>query len=229
MSDTQTHRQAITDGLDPKLTMYRFRSDPPLMVQYAGLWGAWWGGETLTVPAGIKVVLATVVASGPAENAPLGVLPWTILQCHSFGPDDPQWAALLDTLRPEIEARANENRADRRCPGRLVFDPSQDVHSTRRIQKPDDLQQYTIERVEVGTGNASAPRPVSVLQRERIEYGVFRGRSDDLRPQPVTVFLERLVPKRQQAGQRLNSESGFARTSSLLSAVEEWRTWVVLT
>jgi hypothetical protein len=82
-----------------------------------------------------------------------------------------------------------------------------------------------VARAEEATPGA---RPANSLQRERIEFQVFRGRQPDLRLQPLRVFVERKLPKRQIVGQRLRSESGFARVSDLLSAVGEWRTWILL-
>ena len=101
----------------------------------------------------------------------------------------------------------------------------QDDMARRQLVDPTLLQDYTLRRDD---SQSTAVRPRNVIDRERIAYNVFRGRADDLQPQPLQVYIERNVPKRVALGQRLHSESGLSKAATLLSAVGEWRTWILL-
>ena len=101
----------------------------------------------------------------------------------------------------------------------------QDDMARRQLADPTLLQDYTLRRED---SKSTTVRPQNVIDRERIAYNVFRGRVDDLQPQPLQVYIERSVPKRVVLGQRLHSESGLSKEATLLSAVGEWRTWIVL-
>ena len=63
--------------------------------------------------------------------------------------------------------------------------------------------------------------------RERIEYQVFQGQTDEPLPN-VHLWMEHRLPKHQQVSQRLNAESGLVKEGDLLSAVKSWDTWVLL-
>lgn len=223
------HRTAITDALSPDLPMRLFNRQGN-MSQYIGLWGAWWGDDPTISVRGLKVVLATTTGEAPripAEGTlPLSSIPWVILQLQAVDATDKVFDRLMAAVRTDLDKRiAMQIPNSRRCAGRIVYDATQDVHSLRTIQSPAALEAFTVTRVDEPT---NGPQPTRALQRERVEFKVFRGRHDDLHPQPVRVFMERRLPKRQSAGQRLRSETGFAKVSDLLSAVQEWRTWIVL-
>ena len=107
-----------------------------------------------------------------------------------------------------------------------MYESAQEHMSRKKLVDPDILEGYTLTRVdELAEGSI---RPQSIINRERIQYNVFRGNMDDLRPQQLTVFIERVIPKKVVLGQRLHTESGLTKTATLLSAVSEWRTWIVL-
>ena len=222
------HRSALSEALDPAIGMTALRSKGR-MVQHIGLWGLWWGSDGVS-PDGMKVILATVHtmltdAPHPPNRTTLGDLPWVVLQLQSLTPSDPIWDAATAALKDDIVAHGNhEKGAGLRCPGRITYDPSQDVHNFRKVAQPDVLQGYTIERIDGPTDVV----PAVTLTRTRIPYTVFRGAVNDLRPQPLRIFMERPLPRKQQVGQRLQTESGFARRSDLMSAVGEWRTWILL-
>jgi hypothetical protein len=174
------------------------------------------------------VSTTTVVQErAPPNRTTLADLPWVILQLQSLAPSDPIWEQVVATLQTEIGEQAQrEQGADTRCPGRLTYDPSQDAHNFRRVAEADVLQGYAIERID--DPGKDAVGPGAVMTRTRIPYRVFRGGISDRRAQPVRVFLERPLPRRQQVAQRLQAESGFAQKSDLMAAVGEWRTWIVL-
>ena len=217
------HRAAITRALGPDIPMRIFKREGS-MTQYIGLWGAWWGDDNSV--RGLKVILATAVSAGASDGVPLAEVPWVVLQLQAADQSDQVFDKLLGALQGDVDKRmATETRSARRCPGKIVFDSTQEVHSVRSLRNPEALEEYTVARSEEATPGA---RPANSLQRERIEFQVFRGRQPDLRLQTLRVFVERKLPKPQIVGQRLRSESGFARVSDLLSAVGEWRTWILL-
>lgn len=219
------HRTAINEALDAEVGMAALRSKNR-MVQHIGLWGVWWGSPDSSAPDGMKVLLTSVRADAagalPANRVPLRDLPWEVLQLQSLAPSDPIWDAACRVLQSDIEEHSRQAGASTQCTGRITYNPSQDVHNFRTVAQPDVLQGYSIERVDGPT--AGDDGPASLPMRTRVPYRVFRGVAGDMRSQPLRVYLERPLPRKQQVGQRLQTESGFARTGDLMSAVGEWKT-----
>lgn len=157
---------------------------------------------------------------------PLNALPATPMQFQAIGPEDSIWPTVYKSLKDEIESSSYGAGVPPRCSGKLTYDSMQEDMSRRKMNDPELLQDYTIVRVdEEPTGS----KPVEANNRKRIQYSVHRGRPEDLRVQPMDVFIERQVSKRVPLGQRLQSETGLTRTTTLLSAVNDWHTWIVLT
>ena len=172
------------------------------------------------------VIVTTPTASNLATNMQLQLIPWNIMQLQSLKPDEKTWGDVYKVLLTDIDNQKKQTPQTQRCMGKLVYNSMQEDMSRRTLKTPDLLQGYTISRVD--DEQTGGVRPQSVIDRERIPYNVFKGRPDDLHKQPIQVFIERLVPKKLALGQRLHSESGLAKTATLLSAVGEWRTWIVL-
>lgn len=221
--EIQRHRIVLSEALDPDILMMPFRSQGQL-TQHIGLWSVWWSTDPDT-PIGMKVVLATTTTTAAAalSSNHLGTLPWIILQLQSIGFNDAIWDEALRTLRPEVDRLAREQD---RCAGRIYYDPAQDVHIMRRVKHPEALQGYRVTRIDDAAANESpVVRPVSTLLRNRIQYAVTHNRE----PQPITCYLENILPRRSIPGQRLKGgESGMMKESDLLAAVGEWRTWIML-
>lgn len=232
-----TLRGVITEALGADLPMHSMQGRDGMQL-WVGMWGTWWvNGDN---PAA-KIVLATVRATGGARLVspqPLRTLPWVVLQLQVVEEGQPIWDTVVAILHDAFQLP--DPRSDRRCPGRVAYDPVQEVHALRRVADPQRLASFKIVRVdrdaELRRPNAGAratygddgPRPVNTLQRERIPYHVFQGREGDLQPQAVQVFVERCLPRQMLLGQKLHAETGMVKESNLLAAVSEWHTWIVL-
>ena len=192
--------------------------------QYVGLWSVWWSNEGEI--ASVRVVIATVSRSDAAvpEQVKLPGLPWVIMQLQALSPEDQMWPQVYKALQEEIHAKGQEVPSTKRCPGTIAYETSQIDNARRELVDPEKLQDYTITRVDESVG----PRPMEVRHRKRVQYHVHRGAEDNLRLQPLCVFIEKLVSKRAPLSQRLHSETGLSRVSTLLSAVNDWHTWIVL-
>lgn len=223
------HRSVLNHVLGgDQLRMGLLRQDERFNT-HCGLWSVWWlnGGEV----GGAKVVLATTPRTSSqksVETIPLEQLPWVVLQLQILTPDDPVWASVYRVLRDSMEARSGEPVP---CQGRIHYNARQ-VQSNldrREMVDPDLLQDYTVVRVDDDGTSNGGPRPANTPNRRRIPYRVYRGRPDDTRVQPMQVFIERPVPKRAPLGQQMRPDTGLTRTSTLLSAVNDWHTWIILT
>ena len=113
-----------------------------------------------------------------------------------------------------------------RCYGRLTYDASQRAHTHRTIRDAASLEEYALAREDAGVDHTDRPR--SVIGLDRVAYTVYRGREDQPQLQALKVFVEKPQTRHPQAGHMLHSEYGFAKRGTLLGAVGEWRTWIVL-
>jgi hypothetical protein len=224
-SNMSDHRTAITKSLGGDISMHLLKKNNNAKV-YVGLWSLWWSDEVTL--AGAKVIIATTTTQDVfPDHLQLEAVPWSILQLQTMQPEELVWGEVYRVLTPDIEAKQKETTQQLpRCTGRLMYESAQEDMSRKKLVDPDILEGYTLTRVdELAEGSI---RPQSIINRERIQYNVFRGNMDDLRPQQLTVFIEGVIPKKVVLGQRLHTESGLTKTATLLSAVSEWRTWIVL-
>lgn len=140
------------------------------------------------------------------------------------------WARLQNALREDF-ARGFPDRSDQRCAGRITFVPLQDMHAVRRLANKQILEAYRLRRVERAL-HRGGPRPVTTVQRDRVEYRAFvggeEGSETSLQPTPITVFVERSRPRNMVLSQELHKDYGFTRDGTLLGAVGEFRTWITL-
>jgi hypothetical protein len=219
------HREVLNHVLGDDLPMQLLQQHAT-MNQYVGLWSVWWSntGEVASARLVVATVLRTVT---PPENASLKNLSWVVLQLQTMSPEDEKWPLVYKTLYQEIDARSRDPGNRQACPGRLAYDTVQSNAVKHQLVDADLLEEYTITRVD-DSETRSDPKPIQVNNRKRIQYLVYRGKESDLRLQPVQVFIEKLVSKRAPLSQRLHSETGLSKTTSLLSAVNDWRTWIVL-
>jgi hypothetical protein len=224
MSD---HRNLINHVLGDDLSLRLFRQNDK-MNQYVGLWSLWWSnsGDISTV----RLIFATVPRTtdpAPPENAALKTLPWVVLQLQALSPDDHMWPLVYKTLHAEMDAKMRDMPSTQACPGKITYETLQSNTAKRQLVDPEMLQEYTIMRVD-NPEDRPDPRPLEISNRKRVQYLVYRGRETDLREQPLQVFIEKLMSKRAPLSQRLHSETGLSKTTTLLSAVNDWHTWIVL-
>lgn len=235
-------------ALDENLDMYLFIGMPPGDAIFIGLWSTWTiGGEA---PAA-KVVMATVPAdSGLPVNLgmtrqpiPLSVLPWRILQLQVVHQNDKArdpsgrgslWDAIRTIMKPAFDRlEASDARHD--CNSRIFFDAEARVHASRRIASPEFLNLCTIERVD-DKEERLPQMPMETLTRAIIQYRVTRmptliGNKNAVNEEDaasVYVCIEQKLSKNTVLGQVLHRETGVVRESNLLSAMEEWRTWILV-
>ena len=220
------HRNVINHALGQDLSMRLLRQNERHN-QYVGLWSVWWSNAGDI--ASVRVVIATVVRnnSGAPEQMNLVGLPWVILQLQALSPEDLMWPQVYKTLQEEIHAKGQETPSAKRCPGMIAYETAQIDHARRELVDPERLQEYTITRVDDGNETVG-PRPMEVRNRKRVPYLVHRGTEDNLRLQPLHVFIEKEGSKRAPLSPGLHSETGLSKVSTLLSAVNDWHTWIVL-
>lgn len=240
------HRALLTDSIDRDLTMHRYREGTGGLVQYVGLWGLWLrpDGE----PTVLRVLLATVTWP-PAEAGEvkparlrLGDLPWVVLQLQTIQADQSQggpgcassdlWPSIRAVLAPDIEAGIDaEGEAGCAVSGiRMMYDPKQRNEKVRAFRDEAVLQAYRIQRLDVNEcdGHPVEVRPAVSLDRERVCYRVHNMIDGKAVPAPVTVFLEKTIPRQRMLWQCLQREAGYVRDGDLRGALGEAKTWIVL-
>ena len=219
------HRNAITDALAADLPMVSLRRGNDF-VQYVGLWSVWWLNNP--EPAGMKVVLATVVrADAPVtDHSTLAELRWCLLQLQSLNASDASWGDIRTALHEATARYELEQESTKRCPGRVTYETVQTGQVHRQPADPAFLETYVLRRVE--NPDAKAVRPRDGEQRRRIEYSVLRGRPDDLKPQALRIFTEQVKPRKASLSDRISTETGVAKETTMRAAVGEFRTWIVL-
>lgn len=226
----ESFQDYVNDALAPDLPMRLLKEDARVAV-YAGLWGTWWPNDEKRLA---KVVLATVPKDDGNPKAPPGpinleALDWLILQLQTFDEECAIWGAALGALlRDDLAAadKATASRAGRPSKGmRLQYNQVTENIQTRQILDPTWFSTIPMLQTnpddETSTDDdATAARPVSVLNRKRVQYTLPEFEN-------VRVFIEQPVTK-QPLQQKLNGNFGLMRESNLLSALNEWRTWIVL-
>ena len=205
--------------------MYHFRLDANLGVSlYAGLWSTWLLNDHNRAA---KFVFATVRCPStppPPVRCPLSELKaWSVLQLQIIDEDSHLWAPLQQTLATEFaEQLARMDRAGipqaassaRRR--NLVYDPSSANTTIRPLAEADRLTK--IDVVLLDEPSDAAPQPL--VNRRRVEYFVplIVG---------VRVFVEKPTAKQAVVSQMM-ADSGLQREGTMLGAINEWRTWIVM-
>jgi hypothetical protein len=142
------------------------------------------------------------------------------------------WEAIHQLLHKEFAQLEGQDTTGDECKQRVFFHGEAKIHSMRRMRDRDWLNACTIERED-----DAAQRP-EVAPTETIGRAVVPYRATFM---PVTlppvahatlpevwVHVERSVPRRTILGQAVQREKGFVRESTLLAAIEEWRTWLII-
>ena len=102
--------------------------------------------------------------------------------------------------------------------------------SGRQIEERSRLAKVCIQ--QISSPSDDRPRPEPNLTRQRVEYNrecVVRRISVTKLPdyENIRMFIEKPTTK-QILQQKLIADSGLTRDGTLLSAVNEWRTWIVV-
>lgn len=228
LSVVAQHRALITSAIDPTLVMHRFRQKPGLL-QYVGLLGTWLkqDGE----PSSARVLFATVREGddAPRDDAlPLDRLPWIVLQLQTLHANsaDTLWSDVRSILRSDMVVVDGDG-----CNStRITFDPKQRNENVRGFKDEEVLQAYKIHRVDDGAESDWTPavRPAVSIGRERVCYRVHNVIDGETVRAPLSVFLEKVIPKQRMLWQRLQREAGYVRDGDLRGALGEAKTWIVL-
>lgn len=235
----EDHRELLLASIDPDLSMRFFATRGAVHI-YLGLWATWWVNG---VNSEAKILVASVSAASnpsPPATARLADLPVHVLQFQtvserearesSTDPARLQWVQVAQILAADMEELRTETA--RRRPSRLTFDATQDTHQVRCFRDPDVLGAYRIRRLDLNGERrcalypGPAPCPAPTLNREMVVYECFNIIQGSRRSAPCWVYVERTVPRN---GRRVtqNKETGYVRDSDLLSAIGEWKTWLL--
>lgn len=208
---TRLMNQAIAPTLEMKLLQENDRH-----AMYVGMWSTWWINDTNAMA---KVILVTVMKE-PGTPAPRGpvplesLTPWIVLQFQTINDENPVWGRIQDILSSEFRPSATPKQPS----NKLVFDPSQATHQSRSLTEPDRLARLALE--QTSTPDAQAAKPSVALNRKRVEYG--------LPSIPhVRVFIEMNTTKKPLQ-QQMEADAGLVRTGTVLGAINEWKTWIVI-
>jgi hypothetical protein len=238
----EQHRDLLLSSIEPDLPMRFFVTRGAVHV-YIGLWATWWVNGANSEA---KIVIAGVPTAPGAPTAPLrptallGELPVRVLQFQTVtqhtgeGSADAArltWAQVAKILAADMES-LRENTEKRRGV-RLTFDATQDTHKLRCFRDPEVLGAYRIRRIDLATDalcvayNGPVPCPAKTMEREFVVYECYNTIADRKQSAPCWIYVERPVPKH---GQRVLNikETGYVKDSDLLSAIGEWKTWLVL-
>lgn len=202
-------------ALSSELPMRRLRQNTTVAL-YAGLWGS---HQPLDGKRTLRVILATVrnAVAGGKPSTTLGDLDWIILQLQTFDEDSPAWVELFNVLQADASKMdASSTNTPTANKNRIRYDPNSKNAHTMEMVNADWLSNVDLVQT---SADASVPRPLSVLDRKRVEY-ILPDRDD------IRVFIEQMVAK-QPLQQKMNALHGLSREASLLSAVNEWRTWIL--
>lgn len=212
--------QALIAGMAPKLVMRLLKENESLAV-YTGLWSAWTqpsvdGSSSVAA----KVVLITVQKQ-PDTSAPQGpiemdhLVPWVVFQTHSIDEESPVWKDVQRVLAEEFQTMTHDKTPSQK--GRLQFDPSQGNHAVRSMAEPNRLAAY---RLTQGSSGGDLPAPATVMDRKRVEYSIDNATG-------VRLFVEKYTT-RQPLQKHMDADSGLVRTGTVLGAINEWHTILVV-
>ena len=230
LAETDDMRKRIVDAFDPLIPMHMLQrqgkhqdDNSDGFCLYVGLWGAWWLNNQIK---GLKVIIATVrwSAFGPTGapmHASFGSLPWFIMQLQTVDAEHPKWDAIYAVLTNDMQTGADAEEAKTSCRERVVaYNPTQATHNMRQMAHPDVLAAMAIRRTEEVHKDS---QPARTLERDTVRYTLASDAGSIL-----NIFVERNTPKMPNMGNSINREKGLVKDSSLLSAIGEWRTWLVL-
>lgn len=213
-----TFQETLNKALSPKLPMRLLKHDANLVL-YMGLWSTWGVNEADHVAA--KVVLATALRDPTVPSPPplvtLDDLTWVVLQLQTVEAENPIWTNMHALLQAEFQTAPDESVEVRRRTQWLRYDPSTKNIQGKQLEQASLLSQVTVTQRAT---ERTAPRPTPTLTRQRVEYQVneYEG---------VRVFVEKQTTK-QPLQRQLNGDAGLTRDGTLLAAVNEWRTWIVI-
>ena len=217
---TDDMRRQLTTAIDGSLSMHLLQQQPNNgLCLYVGLWGVWMLNDQMH---GLKTLIATAHPYTPIvpPQTTLGQLPWFILQLQSMDEDHPLWPRIYDLLQGDIDNGIEKERADGACHPFLPYTATQANHSIRQFADPTCLSGMPIQRVDDPEGTTV---PFKTMDRDTVVYKMVPD------AKVATIFVERTTPKVPCAGMcGLNPERGLVKESSLLAAIGEWRTWIVL-
>ena len=226
VSTTDNLRFQLTRAIDDSVAMHLLQQQPGQagLCLYIGLWGMW---QLNTTMRGLKVILATSQwsAFGPHGAPPhtiLGEIPWFIMQMQCVDADHPLWERIQQVLAEDIAASAESEDAKRKCRVAVPFNSTQATQSIRPFKNQDYLADVRIQRID-------KPRtdhvPFKTMDRDTTLYGLSSEADAGL---ALQIIVERTTPKMPVMGSMLNQERGLVKDSSLLAAIGEWRTWIVI-
>lgn len=224
LSPTDGTRRQLTSAIDDSLPMHLLQQQPNNgLCLYVGLWGVWTLNDQIH---GLKTVIATVHPSTlgspmiPPQTT-LGTLSWFILQLQSMDEEHPLWERIYDILQGDIDQCIEKEETGGKCHPFLPFTATQATHSIRHFVNHAYLAGIPIQRVD-DANNGGGTVPFKTMDRDTIVYKMTA------HADAATIFVERTTPKVPCAGNMLNQERGLVKESSLLAAIGEWRTWIVL-
>jgi hypothetical protein len=221
LSPTDGMRRQLTAAIDDSLMMHLVQQQPNNgLCLYVGLWGVWTLNDQMH---GLKTLIVTIHPSTMGlsvipQTTTLGMLPWFIMQHQSMDEDHPLWQRIYDILRTDIEECIAKEEIEGKCHPFLPYTATQANHSIRKFADPTYLASMQIQRVD----NPEGGMPFKTMDRDTIVYKMATNAN------AATIFVERTTPKVPCAGNMLNQERGLVKESSLLAAIGEWRTWIVL-
>jgi hypothetical protein len=220
--DITTHRTELTKAIGPKVILHPLESSEGLHV-YVGLWSVWWVNGTSNH---LRILIATIRSRYTNQTPPVTVtldeVPWLILQMQSIDDRSHNWDRIHSLLREELDFTDTSVHTHQQ---NLTFNPSQTTAKSLKLQDPDALEHYIVRRADPSATDAGLQ---NTMQRNRVSYDVLKQEANSQTSQvPMRVILERAVPKHMALGQKIHQEVGFVKESNLLSAFNEWHTWIM--
>jgi hypothetical protein len=234
LADTDYMRKRIVDAFDSSIPMHMLQRQGTLndenadgLCLYVGLWGAWWLNNQIK---GLKVIIVTARWSafgpnGAPTHTKFGSIPWFIAQLQTLDNEHPKWDAIYTILSDDIQLGAETEEIKTNCRARVTYNPTQATHNVRQIAHPNVLAEMHIKRREESGHNI---QPTKTLERDTVSYVLLFNATDGQVDPVLNIFVERDTPKIPHMGNAIHQEKGLVKDSSLLSAIGEWRTWLVL-
>lgn len=214
-----TFQELFNEALGDDIVMRLLQENAQFAV-YVGLWSTW--GDHTTAKVLLVTALKTEDTPAPPGPLVLGDLVWVVLQLQTVDQENPAWPSIAAVLRSELTPPPAQSATQRNA-NRLQYDPSDENVQTKQIADPNRLSQVQLlQESEDGRGDKtpSVARPGPTLTRKRVGYSLPNYNY-------VRVYIEKPTTK-QLLQQKLNGNAGLTREASLLAAVNEWRTWIIM-